>query len=392
MLDLLQQINNQFEYMVAMRRYFHINPELSGQEEKTQAKIMDELRKLELEPRKCGGTGIVAELTGGRPGKTVALRADMDALPLHDELDKPYCSQVPGVCHACGHDGHMATLLGVAKVLSDRKGELSGNVRFLFQPSEEHLPGGALNMINAGGLSGVDAILGIHLWQPLPLGVMGITYGPIMASANEFCITVLGKGGHASMPQQTVDAILVGAQIVNALNTIVSRNINPQEAAVVSVGVFQAGKVYNIIADNAVIKGTVRVFDLELRETIFCRIEEMVKGICAAYGANHKLEFYRGYPPVINHPEIAAIAAAAGQEALGEENVWMIKPVMAGEDFSYYLETVPGAFWLVGAGNAAKGIVSPHHHPQFDFDETAMIHGAEILLRTTLKILADLTG
>ncbi|EAX47675.1 amidohydrolase [Thermosinus carboxydivorans Nor1] len=386
--DLKKLVEKHRDAVVALRRHFHTYPEIGGKEFKTQEKIMAELAALGLEPRKAAGTGVIAELQGALPGKTVAIRADIDALPIQDDCRQPYQSQHENVCHACGHDGHTAMLLGLAKVFTDLKGELAGNIRFLFQPSEERFPGGALGLIEAGALDGVDAIIGAHLWQPLKVGTIGVTYGRMMASPDEFSITVQGRGGHGSMPQQTVDPILVGAQIVLALNTIVSRNVDPMENAVVSLGVFKAGDIFNVIPDTAVLHGTVRTFEQEVRLKIFERIEQIVKNICEAAGASYKLDKFFGYPPVFNNPAVSKVIAAAGCEVLGPDGVVEIKPVMGGEDFSYYLQKVPGAFVYVGAGNAEKGIIYPHHHPKFDIDESALAYGVEIMARAALKLLA----
>lgn len=381
-------VEQEFPYVQSMRRYFHAHPEVANREVNTQLRILSELSAMGLEARQVAGTGVIADIVGGLPGKTVALRADMDALALEEELDKPYKSQNKGICHACGHDGHMAMLLGLAKILAAKRTALAGRLRFIFQPSEEQLPGGALNMIAAGALEGVDTILGAHLWQPLNIGTMAVLTGPMMASANEFTITVQGRGGHASMPQQTVDAILTGAQIVTALNMVVSRSVDPQAPAVLSVGVFKAGEVCNVIADSALINGTVRVFDTELRQYIFNRIEAIAQGICQAAGASCKVTLCAGYPPVVNSSEsVVATVIAAGQETLGTAGVVTAKPVLAAEDFGYYLERVPGAYLFIGAGNPAAGIVYPHHHPKFDMDEQALAYGMEILARAALIML-----
>lgn len=385
--NLKQRVAKYYEEVVALRRHFHTHPELSTQEFNTQQRIMEELTSLGLEPRKIAGTGVVAELKGALPGKTVAVRADIDALELQDECGKPYQSVNPGACHACGHDGHMAMLIGLAKLLVGMKDQLPGTVRFLFQPAEEKLPGGAMTMIAEGALSGVDAIIGAHLWQPVHIGTIGLSYDRFMASADEFTITVQGRGGHGSMPQQTVDALLVGAQIAVALNTIVSRNVNPLEQAVISLGVFKAGDVFNIIPDTAVLNGTVRVFDQTVRLDIFSRIEQITKGICEAAGATYSFDKVFGYPPLINNADITAVFAAAGAETLGADNVLTVKPSMGAEDFAYYLEKVPGAFIFIGAGNPEEGIINPHHHPKFDIDERSLGYGMEIMARTTLKLL-----
>ena len=373
--------------IVALRRHFHTYPELSAQEFNTQQKIMVELLALGLQPRKIAVTGVIADLHGALPGKTVAIRADIDALALQDECGQPYQSQNVGVCHACGHDGHTAMLIGVAKALVEVKDTLTGTVRFLFQPSEECFPGGALAMVAEGAVTGVDAIIGTHLWQTVKVGTIGLTYGPMMASPDEFSIKIKGKGGHASMPHQTVDALLVGAQIVVGLNTIVSRNVDPMEQAVISLGVFKAGETFNIIADTAILTGTVRSFNEKMRVLLFDRIEQVTKGICEAAGATFTFEKQLGFPPVINNPAISEILAEAGAETLGAENVLTINPVMGGEDFSVYLGKVPGAFMFVGIGNEEAGIIYPQHHPRFDMDEKALAYGTEIMTRAALTLL-----
>lgn len=375
--------------IVALRRQFRSNPEISGQEFNTQRVIMEELAGQGLKPRPIAGTGVIAEVCGSRPGKRVAVRADMDALPLADECNRPYRSQVPGVCHACGHDGHIAAVLGVAKVLNALKNDFAGEVRLLFQPSEEVGPGGAAGMIKEGALDGVDYVIGAHLWQPLPVGTMGISYGRMLAQPGRFTIQIQGKGGHGSMPHQTVDSILIGAQIAVALHTIVSRNIDPLEPAVLSIGMIRAGETFNIIPDTAVLKGTVRCFGQTIMEEIFQRIESIVQGICAAYGAGYRLEKGLGPPALINNRDVVKTVAAAGHETLGRDSVSEIQPVMISDDFSRYLQAVPGAYLFIGSGNEQKGIVFPHHHPKFDLDETALAYGTEIMVRAVLKLLVQ---
>jgi len=384
-----ERIEKHYNSVVALRRHFHTYPELSAQEFATQQKIMAELTALGLQPKKIATTGVIADLQGAFPGKTIAIRADMDALELQDECNQSYQSKYPGICHACGHDGHIAMLIGIAKVLVTSKHELAGTVRFLFQPSEERYPGGALAMITAGALTGVDSIIGAHLWQTLRVGTIGVTYGPMMASPDEFTIRIKGKGGHASMPHQTVDALLVGAQIAVALNTIVSRNVDPIEQAVVSLGTFKAGDTFNIIPDTAILHGTVRSFAESMRTLLFNHAEQITAGLCQAAGATFTFEKSLGYPPIINCPAISTIFATAGAEALGKENVLTIPPVMAGEDFSHYLEKVPGAFVFIGSGNPDKGIIYPQHHPKFDLDERALFHGIEVMTRTVLRYLKE---
>lgn len=388
LLSIKDIIEKHYPSIVALRRHFHTYPELSAQEFNTQEKIIAELTKLGLHPKKIASTGVIADLHGELPGKTVAIRADMDALALQDECGKPYQSKHPGICHACGHDGHVAMLIGIAKTLVELKSTLPGTVRLLFQPSEERYPGGALGLIADGALTGVDFIIGAHLWQSLQVGTVGITHGAMMASPDKFTIHIKGTGGHASMPHQTVDALLVGAQIAVALNTIVSRNVDPMEQAVISLGVFKSGDVFNVIPDTALLDGTVRSFNPTMRTLLFKRIEQIVSGICLAAGASYTLDKFFGYPPIINHPEVSNILKTAGTETLGTKQVLTINPVMAGEDFSHYLEKVPGAFLFVGSGNEEKGIRYPQHHPKFDIDERSLAHGMEVMVATTLKLLS----
>ena len=386
MKQLSEKVAKQQAYVIAMRRHFHMYPELGGVEFETQKKIMEELSAMGLKPRMTAGTGIMADLKGALPGKTIALRADIDALPIHDEIETSYRSKTPGVCHACGHDGHVAMLLGAAKVLTELKDEMKGNVRFLFQPSEEKFPSGALAMVEAGAMAGVDFIMGIHLWQPLSAGIAGISHGCLMASPDEFTIAVQGKGGHGSMPQDTVCALSVGAQIICSLNTIVGRSVDPLDSAVISPGMFRSGEVFNITPDIAVIKGTIRSFNEKVRTHMWKRLEEICNGICQAAGATYTMEKIMGHPPVINNPEVATIVAEAATETVGESNVREIAPSMGGEDFSYFLQQQPGMFLFLGTGNPAKGASFPHHHPRFDIDESVLATGVEIMVRSVSKL------
>lgn len=380
-------VEEHLDEIVALRRKFHQYPEVSGQEFNTQRIIMEELTRQGLVPRSIAGTGVVTEVCGSRPGKRVAVRADIDALPIVDECNQSYQSQISGVCHACGHDGHIAIALGIAKVLSRLKNDIKGEVRLLFQPCEELGPGGAVDMIKEGALDGVDFVIGAHLWQPLSVGTMGITHGRMLAAPAKFTIRIQGKGGHGSMPHQTIDSILIGAQIVVALNTIVSRNVDPLDSAVLSIGMIKAGEAFNVIPDTAVIMGTVRCFGQNIMEKIFQRIESITQGICAFYGAGYQLERAGGPPALINNFDVVETVITAGRETFGKEKVSEVQPVMISDDFSYYLQGVPGAYMFIGSGNKQKGIVFPHHHPKFDLDETALKYGMEIMARTVLKLL-----
>lgn len=379
-------IKNEYGEMVALRRRFRQHPEISGQESWTQQTIIEYLKRLGLKPRPIAGTGVLVDIAGKYAGDRVAIRADIDALPVPDECGQPYRSQIDGVSHACGHDGHIAIALGIARVLSGLQGAFAGTVRLLFQPSEEVGPGGALDMIKDGSLDGVAAILGVHLWQPLPAGTAGIHYGTMLAAPGKFAIKILGKGGHGSMPQQTVDPVVAGAQLALALHTIVSRNIDPLEGAVLSVGSIKAGDAFNIIPDTAVLAGTVRCFDQAVLDHIFRRIEELAAGITAAYGAHYELEWTVGTPALQNDPSVVAAVKTAGEKVLGRERVAEVKPVMISDDYSRYLQVVPGAYFFVGCGNPERGFLYPHHHPKFDLDEQALQYGADILLRTALDL------
>ena len=376
------------ETVIALRRHFHANPEVGGEEFGTQAKIMEELAALGLSPRKIAGTGVVADLKGTKSGKTVALRADIDALPIQDEINKPYRSKTAGKCHACGHDAHTAMLLTMARVFVDLKDDIQGTIRFMFQPSEEKFPGGAEQMIKEGCMEGVDYVLGAHVWQPLEAGKIGVSYGRVMAAPDQFTITIQGKGGHGSMPQGTVCALSTGAEVVSMLNTIIGRNVNPLESAVLSLGSFKSGEVFNIIPDTAEIKGTVRTFDDAVRKTVWERLDTVCTGVCSAMGATYTIDKVFGYPAVLNNPDIAAVVAEAGYETVGKEAVVEIGPSMGGEDFSYFMLKAPGMFLLLGGGNPATDAVYPHHHPKFDIDDSILPIGVETFVRATFKLLA----
>ncbi len=373
--------------IVALRRHFRAHPELGTKEFATQAKIIETLTALGLEPVKLSGTGVIADIKGGA-GRTVALRADIDALPQQDECGQSYASTNPGVSHACGHDGHTAALLGTAMVLTALRDKIPGTVRLLFQPSEEMLPGGALGMIAAGALAGVDNIVGAHLWPSIPVGKMQISRDRMMASANAFRIAVNGKGGHGSMPHLAVSPILVGTELVAAINAIVGCNTSPLETVALTVGSFQSGEAENTIPEKATIKGTLRCFDERLRDGIFDRIEKLCRHIGEANGADVALEKVIGYPPLINDDAVADSVIAAGREVLGADGVDVAGPVLASEDYAFYLQEVPGAFMFVGAGNPEKGCGYPLHHPKFDFDEQALPFLIRLMSAAALKLLA----
>ncbi len=376
--------------LVTWRRNLHQKPELGFQEQITAAFIVQKLQEWGIEHQTgIAKTGIVATINSNHPGKVLAIRADMDALPIQEANQVSYRSQHDGKMHACGHDGHVAIALGTAYYLSRHLDDWRGTVKIIFQPAEESL-GGAKPMIAEGVLTNpdVDAIIGLHLWNNLPLGTVGVRSGALMAAVEYFRVNILGKGGHGAMPDQTVDSIVVGSQIVNALQTIVSRNIKPLDAAVVTVGEFQAGTAFNVIADTATISGTVRYFNPKLENLIRERIEAIIAGICQIYGANYELDYWQLYPPVINDPAIAELVASVAAEVV--ETPLGVVPecqTMGGEDMSFFLQQVPGCYFFLGAANPKKGLAYPHHHPRFDFDETALGMGVEIFVRCVEKFL-----
>ncbi|MBW5444694.1 amidohydrolase [Cohnella sp. CFH 77786] len=366
--------------MVAWRRHLHRYPELSFKEYETSRMIADLLESWGLEVKRgVGGTGVVARLTGSLPGRCIALRADIDALPIADEKTCEYASTVPGVMHACGHDAHTAEMLAVARYYSLRKEETAGTRLFLFQPGEETLPGGAVGMIADGALEGAEAIYGIHLWSLLPYGTVTTRPGPFMACPDEFEVEIAGRGGHAGLPHESADALVTGAALVTALQSIVSRSVNPLESAVVSVGQLHAGTANNVIAERCRLSGTVRTFTPEIRSLVRRRLEEVVRHVCEMHGTEYRFHYIEGYPPVVNDEAEAARVLAVSAEALPEVRTTVSERIMAGEDFSYYLKEIPGCFVFVGAGRE-DGASAPHHHPRFDIDERAMLLAARLLV------------
>lgn len=369
--------------LVTWRRHIHKYPELGFQEEQTAAYISQWLKSWGI-PHQTGiaRTGILATITGEQPGPTLALRADMDALPIQEANEVEYRSCLPNVMHACGHDGHTAIAMGTAKLLQQSRHRLKGTIKVIFQPAEEG-PGGAKPMVEAGVLKNpdVEGILGLHLWNNRPLGCIGVKSGPSMAFADRFYIEVLGRGGHAALPHQTIDAIVVGSQMISALQTIVSRNVDPMLPAVVTVGRFRAGDTFNVIAPSAEIWGTVRSFHPDVADLIPRRMEEIVAGICKAYGATYNFQFERGYPAVFNDPTMAELVERSARQLFGPEAMIIPEMTMGGEDVSFFMKEVPGCYFFVGSANPEKGLDYPHHHPRFDFDEAALGIGVELFLR-----------
>ncbi|MWC26735.1 M20 metallopeptidase family protein [Paenibacillus sp. MMS18-CY102] len=379
--DPSEQLQAAYADMVEWRRYLHRNPELSFREQQTSSWIAKMLRSFGCDVQEgVGGYGVVAELSSDEAGPCVALRADIDALPIEDAKSCDYASAVPGVMHACGHDAHTSTLLAIARTYAHNRSDWKGTRRFLFQPAEELCPGGAVPMIKDGALEGVEAIYGVHLWTPLPYGTLASRGGPFMAAPDEFTIQIVGKGGHGGLPHQTIDAVVAGASLVQSLQTIVSRNVDPTEPAVVTVGSFQAGTTGNVIAERATLHGTVRTFRNEVRAGIRSRMETVIQHIAEMFGAQITLDYREGYPAVVNDDGEAERFQSVAKRLFGDEAVQLSGLIMAGEDFSYYLQQVPGCFMFVGAGNDACGASYPHHHPRFDIDERAMLHAARLLI------------
>ncbi|KPN13151.1 peptidase M20 [Bacillus australimaris] len=381
-----ERLDEHYEEMVEIRRHLHMNPELSFQEEETAAFIASYYDTLHIPTRtQVGGHGVLAFIEGASPGPTIALRADFDALPIQDEKDVPYKSTKPGVMHACGHDGHTATLLVLAKILHTHRDQLKGKIVLIHQHAEEYAPGGAKPMIEDGCLDGVDVIFGTHLWSSEPCGTVLYKSGNFMAAADRFSIRVQGKGGHGAQPHLTKDAVLIGSQIVANLQQVVARKVNPVDSAVVSVGGFVAENAFNVIADSAVLTGTARSFEESARHIIEQEIEQVVKGVCQMHDASYTYEYVRGYPAVKNHPKPTEYIADVAKQTEGVTEVKEAETQMGGEDFAYYLQHVPGTFFYTGAMPENSQDVYPHHHPKFDINEKAMPVAAKVLANAVLS-------
>ncbi|MBG9943575.1 M20 family metallopeptidase [Brevibacillus formosus] len=378
------------DQVIAWRRYLHENPELSFHEEKTAQFVYETLLSFgNLEVSRPTKNSVMARLIGSQPGKVLAMRADMDALPITEENTFEFVSKNPGVMHACGHDGHTSMLLGTAKLLSGMKDQIKGEVRFFFQHAEEVYPGGAEEMVQAGVMDGVDMVIGTHLWSTMEFGTVGICPGPMMAAPDTFWITVLGKGGHAALPHETIDSIAIAAQVVTNLQHIVSRNADPLDNLVLSVTQFVGGTTHNVIPGAVEICGTVRSFDKNLRESVPGLMERVIKGITEAHGAGYKFKYEFGYRPVINDAEVTKLMEEVVEESLGAEWVEHMRPTMGGEDFSAFQQKAPGCFFYVAAGNKEKGITYPHHHPRFTIDEDALEVGVKMFVNAARKIVME---
>lgn len=383
---LLHKLEQAFDEMVAVRRHLHMHPELSHQEVETPAFIAAQLESIGVEVKRgVGGRGVVGTIRGGKPGKTIAFRADFDALPIQDMKEVPYKSTVPGVMHACGHDGHTSALLGFAKAMMEVKEDMPGNIVLIHQFGEELSPGGARAMIEDGCLEGVDLVYGAHLQSKMESGYVYVRNGFLQASEDTIKIVVRGSGTHGAEPHNGVDPILAASHIMVALQTIVSRNTDPLKELVVSIGKFHAGDADNVIPSEAVLEGTIRVFDPELRKLASRRVREIAENVAMGLGAKAIVTIENGYDALWNHAEAMDTVRQAGYELYGADAVIETMPVMPVEDFSYYTQVVPGAYFFVGAKLQDESCVFPHHHEQFDFDEKAMLMTAKLFAAIYLK-------
>lgn len=369
---LKQAAEKQYDELVKIRRTLHQNPEIGTREYETGNYIAGLLESLGLEvQRGVAGTGVVALLRGGLPGKTVALRADMDALPVQELGDAPYKSKKDGMMHACGHDAHMTCSIGTAMLLAEHRDQIAGNVKFIFQPDEEGL-GGAEPMIKAGALENpkVDAIVGGHVWGSLDSGKVAVKQGAIMASSDMIRLTIRGKGGHCAQPHTTIDPVAIGSEIVGALQKVVSRQNDPNEAVVISICIFKAGSAFNVIPNEAYLEGAVRALNNEVRKNVACQIETVIKGITEAFGATYELDYHFGYPVTVNDLSVTEKVRQSAIKVMGPDQVIVVdRASMGAEDFAYYLLERPGTFIWIGIRNPEKGICHEIHNPRFDIDE-----------------------
>jgi amidohydrolase len=370
--------------LLALRRELHRHPELAYAETRTAARVASFLEGSALELREgVGGTGVLATVRG-EGARTVLLRVDLDALPIQEQTESPYASQVPGLMHACGHDGHTAMGAGAARILARRR--LPGSVRVLFQPAEEG-EGGAQAVIRDGVLDGVDLVLGIHLWNELPVGTLGVKAGPLMAAVDRIRIVIHGRGGHGGQPQRAADPLVAAAHVVTALQTIVAREVSPLHSAVVTLGSIHGGEAFNVIPDEVTLTGTIRTYDAELRRSMPERLRRIAGGVAESLNCRAQVEVKPGNPAVVNDPAAAEIARRAATRVVGEAGVVSPEPTMGGEDMAVYFERVPGCFVFVGSANAGRGLAEPHHSPRFDFDEDALAIGCEFLVQAAEEAL-----
>jgi amidohydrolase len=379
------------DQLVKLRRDLHMHPELGFQEQRTSGLVADYLARLGYRVyTNIAKTGVIGMLEGSRPGRTVMLRFDMDALPIQEENDVEYASQTPGVMHACGHDGHVTIGLGTATLLARYRDQFPGTVKLIFQPAEEGMNGAEV-MVKEGALDDYGprpaAAFGLHLWNPSPVGQAELTAGATMAAADRWSLKVTGRGGHGALPHQTNDPVVASAQIISALQTIVSRNVDPQATAVVTVGTVHGGTAFNIIPGEIELTGTIRTFEADVREMILARVESLCQGVAAGMGVEVDLQVKPLTPAVINDPAATQLMRQVAAEVLGEENVLSGFRTMGSEDMAFFLQEVPGSFLFLGSANEERGLNHPHHNPRFDFDERALPLGVAIMAGTATRYL-----
>lgn len=390
MADYLSEAQELFEYTRSMRRDFHSHPELGFQEVRTAGIVARELNQLGLEVTTgVGKTGVVALLEGEQPGPVILLRFDMDALPIVEETGAEYASQNYGVMHACGHDGHTAIGLTVARMLNRHRQELAGTVKFAFQPAEEGL-GGAESMIADGVLENPrpELTLALHLWNEQPVGWLGVANGPSMAAAEIFKVRITGKGGHGAVPHLAIDPVLAASQIVTALQSIPARNVSPLQSAVISVTMIHGGEAFNVIPPVVELQGTIRTFEPAVRQHVLERFREVIAGVGKALGCTVDIDIQSLTPAVINEPELAARVQKVAARILPEDEVAVNFSTMGSEDMAFMMQKVPGCFFFVGSANAEKGLNAPHHHPRFDVDETALPKAAALMASAAADFLS----
>ena len=376
--------------ILTWRHYLHAHPELSFQEYKTTDYIISILETFpNLELQRPTETGVVAILKGGKPGKTIALRADIDALPIQEETDVDFISQNDGVMHACGHDTHTSMLLGAIKMLAPMQAEISGTIKFLFQPAEELPPGGAVEFVKAGVMDDVDQVFGLHIFPMIPTGAIGYKYGALTASSDSLNLTIHGVGAHAMAPETSVDVITIGAEIISNCNNIIARRISPLAAGLISWGQFSAGHANNVIPDTATIKASIRTRNPEIRTQMRDMVEQTVKGICEAYGATYDFDFMYGYSSVVNSTVEMDELRQSAVKVVGEKGVFEVPDMMGGEDFSAYTDVKPGCFFALGGGEAKDGYGHINHSPEFKVDDNSLPVGTAVFVQLIKDLMID---
>jgi len=388
--ELASEVGDLKQNLVDLRRDLHQHPELAFQESRTAAVVASRLEELDIPVRTgVAKTGVVGLLEGRKPGPTVMIRADMDALPVQEVSGRLYSSSVEGRMHACGHDGHTAVLVAVATLLARRRDSLRGRVKLVFQPAEETMEG-AQRMVEEGVMEDpkVDKVLVCHFWSPLPVGTVGVRPGPIFVSTDEISLLVKGRGGHGGLPHLSVDPVVIAAHTVVALQNILSREVAPSQRVVLGFGRIHGGTQFNIIPPEVELHGNLRTLDEEVRSFVLRRVEEVATSVAAGMRGQAEFRHVRGIPAVVNDPEVAGVVASIASRVVGQKNVLEVNPIMVGDDASLFLRQAPGCYFLVGAANEDKGIGAPHHNPEFDLDEEALPIATRILAEAALHYLS----